>query len=355
MVELGFSIVLCTYNGEKRLQLTLRHLALLKIPAAYQVELILVNNASTDNTDSFVKNTWEKLGTPFSVTILKEQRAGKGYAVETGYDAARYSYLLTVDDDNWLQADYLIRALKLFEMDKEIGALQGKSTAVFESTQPDWMKQEGMEHYFVIGGPIKEPGYFPKNNFGTWGAGMIIKKEDWQYLRSVSFGFLTSKLPGKAAGEDHELARALLMMGRKFYYSDELKFQHYMPAERLTWEKLKQNFGSFGYVSYYNFLFATVLQALQKSEKINVAEIKKSFLRYFFASLKNFTLKQHIAYWLYPQKQYYQLKMFQYFSNFKWFLRLKKNAGKDIRFLQNWMKLVLEKYPGRFEWPGHPY
>jgi glycosyltransferase involved in cell wall biosynthesis len=355
MTEQGFSVILCTYNGEKRLQPTLNHLASLTIPAAHGIELIVVNNASTDNTESFVKKIWMDLGSPYCLNFINEERAGKGYALETGYDAARYSFLLTVDDDNWLDAGYLIKALEQFEMDKEIGALQAKSTAVFESTQPEWMKQDGMEHYFVIGGPIKEPGYFPNNNFGTWGAGMIIKKEDWQYLRTVGFGFLTSKLHGKAAGEDHELARALLMMGRKFYYSDELKFQHYMPAERLTWEKLKQNFATFGYVSYYNFLFAMTLEALQKSEKMNVAEVKKSFLRYFFVSLKNFTVKQHIAYWLYPQKQYYQLKLFQYFSNFKWFFKLKKNAGQDIRFLQNWMKLVLEKYPGRFEWPGHPY
>lgn len=351
----GFSIILCTYNGVPRLLQTLQHLASLKIPGSLEIELVVVNNASTDDTENYATTTWNELGKPYCMRLINEKRPGKGYAVETGYDAANYSYLLTVDDDNWLASDYLVEALELFKMDEEIGVLQGKSIGVFESQPPEWIKKEGMEHFFVIGGPINNTGYFPQNNFGTWGAGMVIKKKDWDYLRSFGFAFLTSKVPGKAAGEDHELARALLMIGKKFYYSDKLVFQHYMPAERVTWSKLKQNFETFGYVSHYNFLFALVLDAQQQGYDLGKTKISKKFLRYIFKSLNSFSLKQHAAYWVSPQEEYYQLKLVQYFSHLKWFYRLKSNLAKDIRFLQTWMIPILNRYPGRFQWPGHMY
>src|SRR6187402_822059 len=97
-LPLGFSIIVCTYNGASRLEQTIKHLAGLTIPPGHKTELILVDNASTDNT-----------------VAITQKRQGKGFAIETGYDAASYSYILTVDDDNWLDADYLTIATRLFQ------------------------------------------------------------------------------------------------------------------------------------------------------------------------------------------------------------------------------------------------
>jgi glycosyltransferase involved in cell wall biosynthesis len=44
----GISIIICTYNGKQKLEETL--LAILKLEATFSWELLIVDNASTDDT-----------------------------------------------------------------------------------------------------------------------------------------------------------------------------------------------------------------------------------------------------------------------------------------------------------------
>lgn len=346
--EKGFSIIVCTHNGAQRLEPTLKHIAALHIPDSFCMELIVVDNASTDNTGQFSKEVWNATGAPFPLVIIDEKRPGKGYAAEVGYDAAKYSYILTVDDDNWLDKNYLTLALALFENDPSIGILQGNSTGVFEEEPPVWVDE--LKEFFIIGGPKKEEGYFPEFDFYVWGAGMVIKKEDWNHIRSIGFSALTSKLPGKAAGEDNEVAIALMLLGRKIYYSKKLKFQHFMPAGRVNWEKLKQNFDTFAYVNHYFFLYTLVVDAYKKSYIITKSLIRRKFINFVFHRFKQNTLKQHLAFWFKPNRQYYQLIIGLNYSHIKWFYRLSKNASADIDFIQSWMLPLLRKNPKSLNW-----
>jgi len=348
-IPTGFSIVLCTYNGKSRLQATMAHLAALQIPTHHAIELLIVDNASTDGTAPFAKSVWNELNAPFTLRLLTENRSGKGYAIETGYDAAFYSYILTVDDDNWLCSDYLERATEILNLDAEIGILQGLSEGAFESPVPDWA--EKMKQCFVIGSPVQMPGYFPEKNFYVWGAGMVIKKNGWADLRKRGFAFLTSKIPGKAAGEDNETALGFLLLGKKIYYSDKLKYKHYMPKDRINWDKLKLTFEMWGYMNHFFFLYALVLDSYEKKYTITDNMIKKKFFNHMVIKSKSFTLKQHLAYWLKPQHDLYQLRLDYYYSLGKWFLKLNKTALRDISFLQSWMFPLLKENRS-FEWQG---
>src|SRR6187399_580078 len=177
-LPLGFSIIICTCNGASRLEQTIKHLAGLTIPPGHKTELILVDNASTDNTVAIAQKIWNELGTAFPLKVISEKRQGKGFAIETGYDAASYTYILTVDDDNWLDADYLNIATRLFQQHPGAGILQGRNVAAFEESPPPWFEE--LETFFVIGSPIPHTGYFPQNHFGVWGAGMVILNKDWK-------------------------------------------------------------------------------------------------------------------------------------------------------------------------------
>ena len=52
----GISIVICTYNGVCRLGPTLKAIFSLKIDESIPWELIIIDNASTDNTSQFCLN-----------------------------------------------------------------------------------------------------------------------------------------------------------------------------------------------------------------------------------------------------------------------------------------------------------
>jgi glycosyltransferase involved in cell wall biosynthesis len=340
----GFSIILCTYNGEKRLTPTLSHIAALSIPAGYALELILVDNASTDATKLSTGETWEKLGNPFSFIVIAESRPGKGYAVEAGYDAAKYSLILTVDDDNWLDSQYLVKAVELLATHPDVGLLQGTSEPVFETPPPAWFDDPRMAKQLVVGGQLNQTGYMPADQFHVWGAGLVIYRQDWLTLRELGFSFLTSKVPGKAAGEDSEMGLGLWLLGRRTYYSSELKFKHFMPAGRLEWAKIRQNFRVFGYVSYYFGLYSAIIEATRRGKKPTPSFIKKALLSGLISQFKLLTAKQHLAFWLKPQEEYYQLLLAEYYSRLYWLRKLAPSLPADISKIEKWMLPVLQKY-----------
>ena len=341
--RLGFSIVLCTYNGEARLSPTLTYLASLTVPSGCAVELLLIDNASTDNTAIFTEATWHELDNPFPLRVLQETRPGKGYAVETGYDAAQYSYILTVDDDNWLDSQYLLKSVELFTQYPDVGILQGHSEVVFEAAPPAWFADFRMAKQLVVGGPIDEPGYFPREHFHIWGAGLVMYRRDWLELRQRGFSFLTSKVPGKAAGEDSELGLGLSLLGRRAYYSDELKFKHFMPAGRLRWNKLKQNFNTFGHVSYYLNMYAAVIGAIEDGKPLRPSAVKRFILRSAFRQLRLLTPKQHVAFWIMPKEEYYQLLLTEYYARIRAVGLLSATLQQDTDLIEHWIRPLLEE------------
>jgi glycosyltransferase involved in cell wall biosynthesis len=343
----GFSLVLCTYNGKSKLGPTLAHLAALIIPEDHAVELIVVDNGSSDDTARFVQQEWTELGSPFPLRLLQENRPGKGYAVETGYDAAQYTYILTVDDDNWLSADYLVTAVDLFRQHPDVGVLQGRSIGEFEEEPPQWAID--LQPLFVIGSPVRESGYFPKHYYAVWGAGMVILNEDWKRLRAMGFTFLTSKVPGKAAGEDHETAIGLLLLGRRIYYSEKLTYKHFMPADRISWEKLRTGFKLWAYLMYYNMLYSLVIEAHRNKDVLTKRKINKAVFAYFKKVVSGYTVKQHVAYWIKPGKEFYQLRIYRDLSYFRWCYKLSNTTWDNIKILQNWIEPLMDENPNSFK------
>jgi glycosyltransferase involved in cell wall biosynthesis len=339
----GFSLVICAYNAGNRLLQTLDHLAKLNIPAEYAAELLVVDNASIDDTGNTAAAVWQALGAPYAITILSEPRPGKGYAVETGYDAARYSHILTVDDDNWLDSQYLMKAVELLTAHPDVGLLQGTSEPVFETPPPAWFDDPRMAKQLVVGGQLNQTGYMPADQFHVWGAGLVIYRQDWLTLRQLGFSFLTSKVPGKAAGEDSELGLGLWLLGRRAYYSSELKFKHFMPTGRLEWAKIRQNFETFGYVSYYFSLYAAVIESLKKGEKPRAAVLRKSILSGIIQQFKLLTLKQHIAFRLKPREEYYQLLLTEFYARLNWLFKLNSSLLSDVAKIEQWVVPVLSK------------
>ena len=67
---IGVSIVVCCHNSAARIEATIEHLARQETP--YPWEVVLVNNASTDDTTERAKAAWSLHGAPTSLTIVDE-------------------------------------------------------------------------------------------------------------------------------------------------------------------------------------------------------------------------------------------------------------------------------------------
>lgn len=243
-VKPGISIIICTYNGARLIGKTLEHIAMQEVPKDCAVEVILIDNASTDGVARVAAESWEQLNEPFELISLEEPRPGKTNAMVMGFDHARYSYMMICDDDNRLMPGYLKRAFEVMGSDEKIGMLGGQGIGDFEREPPDWFKRH--EKVYAVGKQWHESGDVTDKIDWLWGAGLVFRAKIWGKLKYMGYEFLLSTQRGKTliSGEDTELVEMARMMGYKLWINNEMKYRHLIPAGRLRWSYLKRfNYG----------------------------------------------------------------------------------------------------------------
>jgi len=89
------SIIICTRNRAEHLRKTLHSIAAAEVPAGWTVEVLVVDNASTDGTSEAARMPDGAI----SFRIVAEPRAGKSHAYNTGLRESRGDILIFTDDD----------------------------------------------------------------------------------------------------------------------------------------------------------------------------------------------------------------------------------------------------------------
>src|SRR5665213_408518 len=102
---MDISIIISTRNHAEGLARTLNSFGMIRIPEGITAEVLVVDNASTDNTREVAQ------GAPrggFSVRYLMEPTPGKMHAQNRGLAAAQGTIILTTDDDVVPTKDWLV-------------------------------------------------------------------------------------------------------------------------------------------------------------------------------------------------------------------------------------------------------
>ncbi len=240
----GISIVICCYNSSKRLKKTLEALANQKFDGNISSEIIVVDNASTDNTAKYAESLWESLNAPIPLRTVHESKPGLSHARKRGIEETSYSYILFCDDDNWLFPNYINKAYHIINNDSTIGACGGMGIPKFEIRKPYWFDE--YSEAFALGSQeiVRENGVL----LNLYGAGLTIRKKALTDLSECGFtrmfaGRVGSKL---SSSEDTELTNGMVLLGYKLHFCEQLKFYHYLPKERLNFTYLKKLFIAFG-------------------------------------------------------------------------------------------------------------
>lgn len=231
----GVTILISTYNGRNRLFPTLKALAHQHISSIPFTTLMLVDNASSDDTANFTLQTWNELGSPYPLKVIKEDVPGKIHAQNKGLDLAETNYVLICDDDNELQHDYIIRGYELLKSNAKIGALGGQGIVKSTVSIPSWFKE--VAYMYACAPQGKGIGEVQPQRNVIYGAGMFLNMNAYKKAKDVGFKNLLQSRIGKSVvtgAEDGEICWWLRFCGYEIWYDENLKFFHHISPERLS-------------------------------------------------------------------------------------------------------------------------
>lgn len=235
ILAVGASVIVCCYNSAARLPRTLAHLAGQVVPEDFFWEIILVNNASTDNTVECATEIWNKLH-PKNVDfkIINESETGLIHARKRGVNEAKSECIIFCDDDNWLDKSYVFISHMVIEKNKIIGAAGGQNLPVTDAdSYPEWFEE--YKDKYGLGIPAITSGDVSYRTF-ILGAGLVTRKSLFLQIFDDKYPSLLKGRNGKqlSSGDDFEYCKRLLLWGYKLYYDENMKLEHFIPKERLT-------------------------------------------------------------------------------------------------------------------------
>ncbi len=257
-MDVGLSIVICTHNGKDRLGLVLEHINCLHIPNNLSWEVLVVDNASTDDTSVWIKNWNSAHGWNFQLSLIQEPKPGLNIARLSAARSANYNWLLFCDDDNLLEVDYVQIWFEAITTYQNLGAVGGRGIAAIENTIPEWFNNYA--HSYAVGPQFEKSG-FVKRGSALYGAGLFILKTP--VLNIVNGGFkmvMSDRESGKlTSGGDLEWCYLLQLYGLILYYDERMIFKHQINSKRLHWTyyvQLKSGIASgVGLLESYHFIF----------------------------------------------------------------------------------------------------
>lgn len=89
------SIIIPCFNEEKIITQSIKKIDDWSKSKDFEIEILIINNASTDNTDEELRKASEI----FRISVLNENKKGKGYAIKKGLAEVINSKVLILDAD----------------------------------------------------------------------------------------------------------------------------------------------------------------------------------------------------------------------------------------------------------------
>ena len=237
MSNYDLSIIIPAYNEANSIAQLLRKIGSLKFEDPLSFEIIIVDDASTDNTCESVS--------PFlseNVTLHKlEKNSGKGAAVKSGFRLARGRFFLVQDADLEYSPDDIPRMLDI--------ALQNINATVYGSRQKGAKSLEGLRGVLKI---------WPKQAISSWLFNYILSfwvltlRKVWISDTLTGYKLYPASifedwLPTTSGFEtDHEITSRILNLNKKII---EVPIA-YWPRSRIEGKKIR---GIDGYLAIKTF------------------------------------------------------------------------------------------------------
>ena len=202
------SVVVPAYNAETRINYSLDSIIAQDYP---NIEIIVVNDASTDKTEDIARRILEGCGRPFNF-ITHKKNSGETASRNTGMDAAKGDFIWFIDADDMAESNLvstLYNLIEKYKCDVSLCALKDR----FEDGRPDIL------HPVELEGPAVRKGedfLWPRalNKIAPHVCGMLFRK---QFLLETALRFHE----GCTAGGDVEFQLKALCRAREVAFTSD--------------------------------------------------------------------------------------------------------------------------------------
>lgn len=239
------SLAIMTYNRAAMLASALKSVAASRVERPGDVEVIVVDNNSTDRTRQTVEEI-RAADFPFSLRYVLEKQQGVAYARNRGIEESAGIYLAFMDDDQLLDDLYLSRIVPAFSS-TGAACVGGRIFYYKNESLPDWLP------------PLLQ--YVGQCDFGDdvitldarhsklHAGNMAFERQELIDIGrfNVSLGRCGDSL---LAGEEDELQTRLHAAGKKVVYDPGLVQYHYLAQARRTKRYWRRHYFDYGRTLY---------------------------------------------------------------------------------------------------------
>ncbi|MBQ9339781.1 MAG: glycosyltransferase family 2 protein [Paludibacteraceae bacterium] len=229
------SVIVCTYNRDKYIYECLSRLAANR--STEQWELLLIDNNSTDSTASEC-HRFEQDCHPINYRYITEERQGLSYARNRGMQEAKGEWYIFLDDDAFVQPDYIQTLAEYISSMPDMHAFGGRIIPFYEAgSAPKWLCKWNRSWLSAI-----DKGdnvcLFNGTEYPI-GANMGFKADMAHKcgIFNTTLGRTGKNLIG---GEEKDYFNRLKALGANIYYLPALTVEHCIPPSRTTYEYISR-------------------------------------------------------------------------------------------------------------------
>lgn len=222
------SICVCTYNRAHILPYCIDSLTKISVPANCEVEILIIDNNSVDNTKKIVEDYSRK--SPIEILYFYEAQQGLSAARNRAVKEARGDYIGFLDDECVVLPDWL--EIIVADIDEFSPLIIGGPYvgALFPGTAPKWFKTEYGNAYFLAN--RFERGY--QKEFRASGGNMFLQRKVCETQKfDPDFGMKGDAL---RLGEEVLLQERFLSenAGAMVFYEPRIQVAHYVLPQKMS-------------------------------------------------------------------------------------------------------------------------
>lgn len=224
------SVIICTYNREKYLPLTLHSLKNQTVDKK-KYEIIIVNNNSTDKTEEISKRFIEE-NPDLNIKYVVETQRGLSAARNRGIKESDGEIIIFIDDDAEVTPNYVEEAVKFFQTYDDVDAMGGKIIPKYEDgKEPEWMSifLWGLVTKSDWGNKIRK---YPYSKYPP-GCSMSFRKKIFDEI-----GVFNESLTLRC--DDKFIFKQMDKFKKKYLYNPDFIVFHNIDKNRLTNESIKK-------------------------------------------------------------------------------------------------------------------